>query len=165
MKNVIKLSGLSLLFIIFLAACNRQPGTQGTETTTIERDTVAGIDIGDNDMTIDDLKTDLRELSDDIDEAVSKEGDEFKNDAERVVTDVNQRIERFENRADRQDEDIDLETREALENLRTAGQELEEKLENYDDTNRTDYEQFREEVKRDFSVFGESVKDFFEDNV
>jgi ElaB/YqjD/DUF883 family membrane-anchored ribosome-binding protein len=162
MKNLVKLFGLSLFFTIFLAACNQQRGTQGTsESPTVRQDTTAGSYI-----TVDQLKSDLREMSNDLDSVARKSGDDFKNDAKRVVSDINRKVENFENRADRQDEQLDPQTQEALNKIKNEGQQLEQKLDNYTgNQNENNWQQFQEEVKRDFTVFGESVKDFFQDNV
>ena len=111
------------------------------------------------------LKKELKDVGQAVDNLAAKEGDDFKASAQKILNDFNQKIDAFEADLKQNNEKIDSKTQEAIDNLKDEGNKLQVKLDKFSNTNQENWEEFKAEVKHDFSEFGKSVKDFFRDNV
>jgi ElaB/YqjD/DUF883 family membrane-anchored ribosome-binding protein len=114
---------------------------------------------------IEDLKAELQDVGREIDQLVEKDDDEFRDGAKQVLADFNQKIENFENNMEQTGEKIDQQTQESIKDLKDKSQEIENKLDRWGNNTQTNTAEFKAEIKHDFNQFGESVKDFFKDNV
>ena len=153
MKRVFKIASFSVLAIAFftLNACN----TQSAKTT-------------DNDQTeenIENLKEELRDVGQAIDQLAENENQDFKNEAQNIIDKFNRNIENFENKMKDSGEKIDDETQEKINDMKAKSNELEAKLDNLGDNTKENWNELKKEMKHDFSAFGSSIKDFFDDNV
>ncbi len=153
MKNLKILTGLSLIFfsLFLITSCKQQNMNKEKEETSSEE--------------LQELKKELKDVGLAIDNLAAKEGDDFKSGAQNILYDFNQKIDAFESDLKQRNEKIDSKTQAAIDNLKDEGNKLQVKLDKFSDTNQENWEEFKAEVKHDFSEFGKSVKDFFKDNV
>jgi len=143
--NVALISG-----ILLLVSC-QQKRTQTSEDPVREE--------------LNELKADLQDIGRELDNATEKEGDEFKTEAKRAIDRFNNKIDEFERDMKEAGREIDAETQEIIDDLEAEGKQLDAKLERYGDESQADWQEFKNEVKSDFKEFGESIENFFEDNV
>jgi len=151
MKKIILLS-LSTVTALIMLSCQQQR----TQTTS-----------GDDRVREDlqELKADLKELGREIDIIAEKEGNEFKSEAKRLVEKFNDKIAEFEEDMKETGKEMDSETQDLIDDLEAEGKKLDLRLDKYGDQSQANWEEFKEEVKRDFNKFGDSIEDFFQDNV
>ncbi len=150
MKKMLKLTTTSvfLLSILLFSACNNQSKTSEKTETSLKE-----------------LKEELRDVGQAIDNLADNESQEFKSDAEEILNSFNQKIDNFERKLEETDEKVGQETQEAIADLKAKEEKLEEKLEKAGDNTQDNWIELKKELKHDFSEFGSSVKNFFNDNV
>lgn len=143
-------TGFLIVISLFIFSSCNQSTQSGNTTGEVE--------------TIDDLRFEFRELGDKIDSTANLNDNEFQAEAKEVLQDFENSLEKFEAKLKEGGEEISEETKEGIDNLKKESRELKSKLDSYSNESEANMAELREEMKHDFSQFGNSVKDFFKDN-
>ena len=149
MKNVLKITGIAILLATFtvFTACNQESKKEEKTNANLQE-----------------LKKEMNDVSVAIDSLKQSES-EFKQQAQVVLDEFNQEMEKFEMKLKESGEKIDQQTQQNITDLKNAEKELQAKLNMLNDEQNENLAEFKEEVKHDFSEFGKSVKNFFNDNI
>jgi len=150
MTHKMKLSILTLFGFLFfmVSACNNDKEMK--EDKTQEH--------------LQELKAELKDVGKEIDQLAENESSEFKGNAQNVMNDFNQKLNSFEQKLEESGEEIDQKTEDSLNDLKDQADKLDAKLKKMEDNTSENMEELKEEIQHDFSEFGESIKNFFEDN-
>ena len=150
MKRVIKKSGIALviLTLVIFTACNQKEKKEDKTQANLNE-----------------LKSELKDVGNAIDNLADSESEEFKHEALAIIDDFNHKIANFENQLEQNGQEIDQKTQERINDLRQTSNKIEAKLNEIDDKSKSNWEEIKQELNHDFSQFGSSLKDFFNDNV
>lgn len=149
MKDVLKLTGIAIVLATFsvFTACKQEAKKEEKINANLQQ-----------------LKKEMNDVSAAIDNLKQSES-EFKQQAQLVLDEFNQKMENFEMKLKASGEEIDQQTQQNITNLKNAEKELQNKLNMLNDEQNENLAEFKEEVKHDFSEFGKSVKSFFNDDI
>lgn len=150
MKRKFKINAL-ILFVIGLTtvvSCNqKQAKEENAQNTQLDK-----------------LKKELADVKVEINKLATDETKDFKSDAKRLINDFENSINDFENQMTKAGEEIDEDTRQAISVLKSEANELNQKVDQLTDESKENWKEMKEEIKHDFSKFGESIGNFFKDN-
>jgi gas vesicle protein len=151
MNRKVKLTGIGMVLLtaLIFSACNQQAVQQESNA----------------DKNLRELKTELKQLGEAIENTSQKTGEEFKDDALQILNDFNMKVDNFEQKLKESGEEIDMMTRASIDELKDQGEKVRTKLDQFGDDTQQDMEELKAEMKHDFTEFGNSMKDFFSDNV
>lgn len=149
MKNlrIINLTALVLMAGLLFTGCNQQEKNNKGNSEQLEE-----------------LKTELKDVKEEVSELASNETKDFKVKAQVTLDRFNAKVDSFEKQAEETGEKISTETEEKIADLKREADRIEEKLEALGEATLEEMKKFRQEVKHDFREFGESLGNFFEDN-
>ncbi len=154
MKSKIKI--ITIIAFIFstitLVSCNQSNSKTNSKDTQIEK-------------SLDALQSDLKDLGQSIENVAEENNEEFQDHAKQVLNKFDKKIEKFEENAKLTGEEMSETTQDAIKDLKSQSKKIAAKLDKMGDDTKENWQDLKKEVKHDFNQFGESVKDFFNDNV
>ncbi len=147
MKRIAYLfSTIMLTGSVSLLSCNNN--TDGTTDNDDKKDTVV---IEDKDNTVNERV------------ATAEEWAEFKREAEQKIDANEKRIAELREKRKKAGKVMDKVYEERIEALQERNRNLRLKITNYE-TNKTDWDKFKEEFNRDMDELGKAIGDIFKDN-
>lgn len=156
-RIIFNIAAITAISLAVFTACNQQADTDAEENT-IENKAV------EKSANLEDLKAELRDVGNEIEQLTSEETAEFKAEAKVVITKIRDRIDTFENQANAAGEEISENTQAAIDSLEVQAVRIESKLRVLGATTEEKADEFKEELKHDFNDLGKSIRNFFADN-
>lgn len=93
-----------------------------------------------------------------------QERTEYRHNAQLRIEENNKKIEELNKKAETADARMRKEYRERVAELKARNEKAKERLNNYKDTNRDKWEEFKREFNHDMDELGNALKDFTVDN-
>lgn len=111
------------------------------------------------------LKREMNDLTKALHNVMTDQAANFKTDAEKLLNQIDERFEAYENNPVDLKEDARKAQQAAIEKLKVESSKLKEQLSRLKEDHSKEMEDLKKEMKHDLKEFSISVQDFFKDNV
>ena len=107
------------------------------------------------------LKSDLKDVGQDVDRLAAAGNDTLVLAGREVLDKFNTDVDDFETKLDASGEEISLESRAMIDELKTKANLLAYRLDSTSGKTAEDWQNYNREIRSDFAAFGRSLKSFF----
>ncbi len=146
-KKTINFWAVVLVSALTLGACNQNPKASNQ-----------------NQEHLDDLKKEMQDVSKEIEQLVTSESADFKNEAQRILEKFEHSVDKFEGRMKATGQEVDEKMQMAITNLQAEALQLDSTMQSFTEETQDEWLAFRDEAKYDLDNLGKSIGGFFKDS-